>query len=818
MKKLLVTTLAVLICLTGSALSQVIADFEEDLGGFYDANWGPGVTSIAQVSDPTGESGGVMQVDLTCAKDAIVNADGINPGDANVITFFVHLPAEMPDSLLFQVFAQDDANWGWVTYDYNTGDIPREVWYPISFDMEAATVDTNKNFSSEGNNLGKTGIQILCNETDDDTSWTGTFYLDNVSLIGAKPSYISQFDSDLGGFVDADWGPGISEINQVTSPARGESEGSMEISLTCAKDAISNAEGLNPGDNQILTYFVYIPKDVPDSLMLQLFAQDDANWGWVTTDILTANIPREVWHPINFDMLANTVDPDKNFSIDGNNIGKTGIQVICQETDDDTSWSGNIYLDDVSFNGSKVALPPIEAVELTVTPMEEVDVQGETHFYNLLEYNQLTESHQESYDIYFSESEITDVNGEGVHHLHSLSRVDGEASATHGIFSMDGTGQKTYHYAITVSDADSTAFDSDLSTGSATNNCTDMLDIPLLSEDDFDFAADGDISEFEAVAENFPDMVMKPQFIAGADTAFVYSRGNENFDFTGYLVMTDKAMYWGFHITDDEPGADQAWAGDGIDPYFGLFDIHENPEIMSGFDASTGYMRLGIAARADNKLQWSGYQDFTACPGTEVTVTPEGFGSNSFFAEWKVNFDSLATFEWGGSQCIDFTPADEMVIPFKLDVNDQDTISFDIDNIRRAHQEVIGVPEAVGWPNPVGWAARAVITDESMTTGLEDEQAVLPESFKLSNAYPNPFNPTTHLSYQLPKNEKVVISIYNILGEKVATLVDKKLNAGKYTTLWNGKDMRGKQVSSGIYFCRMRAGNFVKIRKLTLMK
>jgi flagellar hook assembly protein FlgD len=48
--------------------------------------------------------------------------------------------------------------------------------------------------------------------------------------------------------------------------------------------------------------------------------------------------------------------------------------------------------------------------------------------------------------------------------------------------------------------------------------------------------------------------------------------------------------------------------------------------------------------------------------------------------------------------------------------------------------------------------------------------------------------------------------------------VDKKLNAGKYTTLWNGKDMRGKQVSSGIYFCRMRAGNFVKIRKLTLMK
>ncbi|MEJ2628410.1 MAG: PQQ-binding-like beta-propeller repeat protein, partial [bacterium] len=93
-----------------------------------------------------------------------------------------------------------------------------------------------------------------------------------------------------------------------------------------------------------------------------------------------------------------------------------------------------------------------------------------------------------------------------------------------------------------------------------------------------------------------------------------------------------------------------------------------------------------------------------------------------------------------------------------------------------------------------------------------------PHSYFLKQNYPNPFNPITNLSYQIPSNEKVNLVIYNVLGEKVKILVNDELRAGEYTRQWDGKDMSGKQVQSGMYFCRMQAGNYVKIRKLTLIR
>ncbi|MDZ7714671.1 MAG: T9SS type A sorting domain-containing protein [Balneolaceae bacterium] len=88
-----------------------------------------------------------------------------------------------------------------------------------------------------------------------------------------------------------------------------------------------------------------------------------------------------------------------------------------------------------------------------------------------------------------------------------------------------------------------------------------------------------------------------------------------------------------------------------------------------------------------------------------------------------------------------------------------------------------------------------------------------PSSNQLNPNYPNPFNPTTTISYSLTQDTQVKISVWNIVGQKVATLVDGVVEAGTHTELWNASDM-----PSGIYIAQMEVGGNVYIRKMTLIK
>jgi len=99
-------------------------------------------------------------------------------------------------------------------------------------------------------------------------------------------------------------------------------------------------------------------------------------------------------------------------------------------------------------------------------------------------------------------------------------------------------------------------------------------------------------------------------------------------------------------------------------------------------------------------------------------------------------------------------------------------------------------------------------------TGVKEQNVLdLPKTFSLSQNYPNPFNPSTQIKYDLPKNCYIKLDVYNLLGQKVATLVEGKKRAGYKTVSWNGKG-----VASGIYFFRLQAGSFVQTRKMVLLK
>jgi hypothetical protein len=97
-------------------------------------------------------------------------------------------------------------------------------------------------------------------------------------------------------------------------------------------------------------------------------------------------------------------------------------------------------------------------------------------------------------------------------------------------------------------------------------------------------------------------------------------------------------------------------------------------------------------------------------------------------------------------------------------------------------------------------------------TGIDDFN-VLPTAFELEQNYPNPFNPTTSLKYALPEESQVSINIYDILGRRVATLVDEKQQAGYYDITWNATEK-----TSGIYFARLETDVFTKSIKMILLK
>ncbi|MCB0294917.1 MAG: T9SS type A sorting domain-containing protein, partial [Calditrichaeota bacterium] len=102
--------------------------------------------------------------------------------------------------------------------------------------------------------------------------------------------------------------------------------------------------------------------------------------------------------------------------------------------------------------------------------------------------------------------------------------------------------------------------------------------------------------------------------------------------------------------------------------------------------------------------------------------------------------------------------------------------------------------------------------------GDHDPTDQLLESFYLFHNYPNPFNPSTVIGYRLSVASRVELSIFDLLGKKVRTLVDERQPAGQYEVRWNGEDADGNALSAGIYFYRMKAGEQMAVRKMTYIK
>ncbi len=130
---------------------------------------------------------------------------------------------------------------------------------------------------------------------------------------------------------------------------------------------------------------------------------------------------------------------------------------------------------------------------------------------------------------------------------------------------------------------------------------------------------------------------------------------------------------------------------------------------------------------------------------------------------------------------------------------------------------MLGQPEAGISGNGDSWIESGFLGDTlarwSMLTTIEGPNTGLPGTFALMQNFPNPFNPTTEIRFQVPTTTHVTLVVYDLLGRKVDALVDELKQPGVYTVRFNAS-----RFASGIYFCRIVAGNFTLIRKMLLLK
>jgi hypothetical protein len=115
-----------------------------------------------------------------------------------------------------------------------------------------------------------------------------------------------------------------------------------------------------------------------------------------------------------------------------------------------------------------------------------------------------------------------------------------------------------------------------------------------------------------------------------------------------------------------------------------------------------------------------------------------------------------------------------------------------------------------------GWESD--MSDDAVVDHTDNGNILKPEETMLSGNFPNPFNPTTTISFTTKEAGHVSINIFNMKGQLVRTLVNENLDAAYHSSVWNGKDNSSKTVSSGIYFYKMKASNYTATKKMILMK
>ncbi|MCX8010991.1 MAG: T9SS type A sorting domain-containing protein [Ignavibacteria bacterium] len=201
------------------------------------------------------------------------------------------------------------------------------------------------------------------------------------------------------------------------------------------------------------------------------------------------------------------------------------------------------------------------------------------------------------------------------------------------------------------------------------------------------------------------------------------------------------------------------------------------------------YFGTKLLSRAPYSLKIRDWDDYSSDPNAEVTTD-----SVRYLMTVSTGFDAGGTY--GGNGSIFHLNAGS----YNLNPRDSADVFYGFGYGTTADEAMAACEEAQAKYN-------------SVFTSLDETNSQLPLTSKLYQNFPNPFNPETEIKFDIAKESKVTLKIYNTLGKEILTLVDEHMKPGVYSKNFNAKDL-----PSGIYFYRLNAGNFINTKKMVIVK
>jgi len=486
----------------------------------------------------------------------------------------------------------------------------------------------------------------------------------------------------------------------------------------------------------------------------------------------------DTWHDYAVS-LADFVDQDNTTGFDSLNI--TVFQVLGEGN----GTTGKKLYFDYLWTGSPVidVIPPAKPTGVSV-------VQGK--YQNLVTWIDVPNEDGAIYDVYYSTSPITDDNV-GSADIVELGIVGGTQLATHVLMAPVTDQDLTYYYAVECTDAAGNK-SGVVATDAVTNTAKGVSTISPVAPTNF--AADGDLSDWAGI----PSFRIYPSDGSGTIVNNTVIDGDADLSVDAYVAVDNDYLYFAFDVEDDIVSTDttiDSWLRDAPDLFIGLYNQH-----------GASHAALQGGSEPDYHFRFNSNQAIIDNWGGKVMLrptNPDYYWAKKFptgyTVEGRLSLDSLAD---GGNNAR-FTPVVGQRIPIDFEIGDADAtgsregiLTYSINNQDHSYQDVSR------WSHT--WIGDQMV-------GVEDNPLGKPLTFKLSQNYPNPFNPTTVINYSVATKGAVRLEVFNILGQKVATLLNKVQNAGQYDVSFDAS-----RLTSGVYIYRIMAGSFVQSRKMVLLK
>jgi hypothetical protein len=441
-----------------------------------------------------------------------------------------------------------------------------------------------------------------------------------------------------------------------------------------------------------------------------------------------------------------------------------------------------VYLDDVWIGSPVIDIIPPEAV---------TGVSGIPGDYlNYVTWEDVDGEDGEVYDVYASPDPISSLEDRYVE-LIASNISEGVRSAVHYLkYPLTDTDVQ-YHYAVICKDAAGNVGPLHDPATPLTNTAmatpTVSLDIPS------NLAVDGDLTEW--YDSGIMPLVIKP---STNNTPVGEFTDDDDLTATVFMAIDAENLYVAMDVVDDVymgwDGTGDWWINDAVELFFGAYDYRKMK-----------HTSLKRGAEPDFKLMFHDQGLANGIAGDAIFMTNDsaGFYMEGFNPDYVIEaIIPLASFYQEDDYM--FTPTNGMRIPLELYFHDKD----DADGWSAVGYSPYNQDNA--WQTPEAWDY-TWIGDEAYMTAVED--LPLAYSFELNQNYPNPFNPVTNIAYTVPVAGHVSLEVYNLLGQKVMTLVNGFQTAGNHQLV-----LDGSALSSGVYFCQLKTNQQYQTMKMILMK